>query len=89
MDQFAYRSAYDAGARRNEVRIESLVKQTVMLGNLELRVALGESELIDAEVMWKFEPTELTQLLESAGFSLVREWIEPVYRYGIFLLRRQ
>jgi L-histidine N-alpha-methyltransferase len=85
MDQFAYRSAYDAGARRNEVRIESLVQQTVTLRDLEFRVALGESELIDAEVMWKFEPMELTQLLENAGFSLVREWIEPVYRYGIFL----
>ncbi len=89
MGQFAYRSAYDAGARRNEVRIESLVTQTVTLRNLEFRVALGESELIDAEVMWKFDPTALTQLLENAGFSLAREWIEPIYRYGIFLLRRQ
>jgi len=89
MDQFAYRSVYDAGARRNEVRIESLARQTVTLRNLELRIALGESELIDAEVMWKFEPTELTQLLENAGFSMMREWIEPIYRYGIFLLRRQ
>ena len=89
MDRFAYRSVYDAGARRNEVRIESLVQQTVTLRDLEFRVALGESELIDAEVMWKFEPWKLTQLLENAGFSLVREWIEPIYRYGIFLVRRQ
>ena len=89
MDQFAHRSAYNVGARRNEVRIESLVQQTVTLRNLEYRVVLGESELIDAEVMWKFDPTELTQLMEKAGFSQVQEWIEPVYRYGLFLLRRQ
>ncbi len=89
MDQFAYRSAYNVGARRNEVRIESLVQQAVTLRKLELRIELGESDLIDAEVMWKFEPAELTQLLENAGFSLIHDWIEPIYRYGIFLLRRQ
>jgi L-histidine N-alpha-methyltransferase len=89
LDRYAYRSAYNAGARRNEVRIESLAQQTVTLRNLGLRVSLGNSEMIDAEVMWKFDPMELTVLLEKAGFSLMREWIEPVYRYGVFLLRRQ
>ena len=89
MEQFAYRSNYDAIARRNEVRIESLAAQTVSLRALGSRVSFGRSELIDAEVMWKFDPAELTLLLENAGFSLVQEWIEPVYRYGIFLLRRQ
>ncbi len=89
MDQFAYRSAYDAVARRNEVRIESLIAQTVTLRALGSSISFGRSELIDAEVMWKFDPIELTQLLEKAGFSLVQEWIEPVYRYGMFLLRRQ
>jgi dimethylhistidine N-methyltransferase len=89
LDRYAYRSAYNAVARRNEVRIESLARQAVTLRKLELRVALGESELIDAEVMWKFEPKELTRLLENAGFSLIHDWIEPIYRYGIFLLQRQ
>jgi dimethylhistidine N-methyltransferase len=89
LERYAYRSAYNAGARRNEVRIESLAQQTVTLRKLELRLALGGSELIDAEVMWKFDPAELTQLLDNAGFSLMREWIDPVYRYGVFLLRRQ
>jgi L-histidine N-alpha-methyltransferase len=89
MDQFAYRSAYDAGARRNEVRIESLMAQTVTLRALGLSISFGRSELIDAEVMCKFEPTELTQLFEKAGFSPVQEWIEPIYEYGLFLLQRQ
>ena len=89
MERYAYRSAYNAGARRNEIRIESLVKQLVTLRKLALRVSLGKSEFIDAEVMWKFHPTELTQLFENAGFCPIDEWIEPVHRYGLFLLRRQ
>ncbi len=88
IDKYAYRSVYDAGVRRNEVRIESLAAQTVTLSALRWRVSFDRSELIDAEVMWKFDPVELIGLLANAGFSLVQEWIEPVYRYGIFLLRR-
>jgi uncharacterized SAM-dependent methyltransferase len=45
--------------------------------------------MIDAEVMWKFDPAELGALLDHAGFSMVRRWIEPVYQYGLFLLRHQ
>jgi uncharacterized SAM-dependent methyltransferase len=83
---FCYRSKYDALMRRNEVRIESLVDQTVTLASLNFRVSFGAAELIDAEVMWKFEPDELAERLDRAGFSLLRRWIDPVYRYGLFLL---
>jgi L-histidine N-alpha-methyltransferase len=88
-DNFRYRSRYDSLTRRNEVRIESLRNQAVTLRSLNFTVSLGEGELIDAEVMWKFDPQELVQILDRAGFSLVRQWIDLVYRYGLFLFRRQ
>jgi L-histidine Nalpha-methyltransferase len=86
---FRYRSRYDSLTRRNEVRIESLRNQTVTLSSLNFSVSLRAAELIDAEVMWKFDPQELVLILDRAGFSLVRQWIDLVYRYGLFLLRRQ
>jgi uncharacterized SAM-dependent methyltransferase len=61
----------------------------VTLSSLNFTVSLGAAELIDAEVMWKFDPQELVETLDRAGFSLVRQWIDLVYRYGLFLLRRQ
>ncbi len=87
MRQFAYRSRYNARLRRNEVSIESLVEQNVTLGALGFSVAFGESERIEAEVMHKFDPDDLETLLFRSGFSLVRHWIDPIYRYGLFLLR--
>jgi L-histidine N-alpha-methyltransferase len=86
---FRYRSKYDALTKRNEVRIESLVDQTVTLAALGITVSLGAAELIDAEVMWKFDPEELGSVLDRAGFSMVRRWIESTYRYGLFLLRHK
>jgi L-histidine Nalpha-methyltransferase len=88
-DNFCYRSRYDSLTRRNEVRIESLRNHAVTLSSLNFTVSFGAAELIDAEVMWKFDPRELVETLDRAGFSLVRQWIDLVYRYGLFLLRRQ
>jgi len=88
LDRFRYRSHYDPRAKRNEVRIESIEDQTVTLAGLGFTVPFGETELIDAEVMWKFDPDELAAMLNRAGFSMVQRWIEPTYRYGLFLLHR-
>jgi L-histidine N-alpha-methyltransferase len=88
IDNFRYRSAYNSSAKRNEVSIESLVDQEVTLANLGFAVALARAELIDAEVMRKFDPEELGGILNRAGFAVARRWIEPVFRYGLFLARR-
>jgi L-histidine Nalpha-methyltransferase len=86
---FRYRSRYDSHTRRNEVRIESLRNHTVTLQSLNFTVSFAAAELIEAEVMWKFDPQELVMILDRAGFSLERQWIDLVYRYGLFLFRRQ
>jgi L-histidine N-alpha-methyltransferase len=86
---FRYRSHYDSRMKRNVVRIESLMAQTVTLAALGCTVSFGAAELLDAEVMWKFDPEELATILDRAGFSMVRRWIEPAYRYGLFLLRHK
>ncbi len=88
MENFRYRSAYRPGLRKNEVSIESQVRQSVTLARLDFTLCLEAGERIDAEVMWKFDPDELLALLQRAGFLRVEAWIEPVYRYGLFLLRR-
>ncbi|MDP9013242.1 MAG: L-histidine N(alpha)-methyltransferase [Pseudomonadota bacterium] len=89
VDQFRYRSRYNVELKRNEVRIESLIDQSVTLDRLGVTVAFGANELIDAEIMWKFDPAALASILERAGFSMVQQWIEPTYRYGLFLMRRR
>jgi dimethylhistidine N-methyltransferase len=88
-ENFRYVSRYDAGARRNEARIESRVGQRITLRALDFSFELTQGESIDAEIMLKFDPDELTEALGEAGFATVRRWIDPVYRYGLFLLVRQ
>jgi L-histidine N-alpha-methyltransferase len=88
-ENFRYRSKYDSRTKRNEVWLESVVDQTVTLAALGITVSFGAAELIEAEVMWKFDPEELGSVLDRAGFSMVRRWIEPTYRYGLFLLRHK
>jgi L-histidine Nalpha-methyltransferase len=89
LQRFRYRSHYNSSLKRNEVRIESLAEHCVTLVRLGFRVHFGRSELIDAEVMWKFEPDDLAALLDRAGFSMIRQWVEAIHRYGLFLMRRK
>jgi L-histidine N-alpha-methyltransferase len=89
LDRFRYRSQYDPCVKRNEVKIESLVDQTITLADLGLSVSLRAAEPIDAEVMWKFDPDALGAILERAGLVITARWIDPDYRYGLFLSRRQ
>jgi L-histidine Nalpha-methyltransferase len=89
LHNFRYKSQYDSHAKRNDVSIESLVNQTVTLSRLGFTVAFAAAELIDAEIMWKFDPDALGALLDRAGFSMVHRWLDPIYRYGLFLLRRK
>jgi L-histidine N-alpha-methyltransferase len=86
---FRYRSRYDSRMKRNDVRIESLIVQTVTLASLGFTVPFAAAELIDAEVMWKFDLEELTAILNEAGFTSLRRWIEPLHRYGLFLLQHK
>jgi L-histidine Nalpha-methyltransferase len=87
VDNFRYRSRYDSRTKRNEVRIESLVHQTVTLASLAFTVSFDAHEMIDAEVMLKFDADELAAVLERAGFAMVRRWIDRIDRYGLLLLR--
>ena len=89
IDNFRYRSKYNSQIRRNEVHIESLVQQRVALASLEFVVSFAKNELIEAEVMWKFEPAELEGRLCRAGFALVQKWIAPQHDYGLFLASRK
>jgi L-histidine Nalpha-methyltransferase len=89
LDQYCYRSSYNAALKKNEVHIESLVEQVVTLRALDFRVAFSAGELIDAEIMWKFEPDGFVELLGAAGFLPVRRWIQAVYQYGLFLFVRE
>lgn len=88
-ENFRYRSKYNSRMKRNDVRLESLKNQTVTLASLGFTASFAEAELIDAEVMLKFDPDELGAALNRAGFAMVSQWIEPEYRYGLFLLRHK
>lgn len=88
VSRFRYRSHYNSSVRCNEVRIESLDAQSISLASLEFTTEFGAGELIDAEIMWKFDPDELTERCRRFRFAPVQRWIDPVHRYGLFLLRR-
>jgi dimethylhistidine N-methyltransferase len=88
VSHFRYRSRYNPSMRCNEVHIESLHAQSIALSSLEFTTEFAAGELIDAEIMWKFDPDELTERCLRFRFVPVQRWIDPIHRYGLFLMRR-
>jgi uncharacterized SAM-dependent methyltransferase len=52
----------------------------------ELDIAFDEGEGIWTESSYKYEPDEITEMLKSAGFRRVTQWIDPVDRFALTLV---
>jgi L-histidine N-alpha-methyltransferase len=66
----------------------AMVDQTARLGALGVSVRLRRGESINVGFSAKFDRDEFLAELTGHGLSAQAEWIDPVARYGIFLLRR-
>ena len=71
---FAYRSLYNAGARRVEMYLESLCAQRVRVAGAELALEAGER--VRTEYSYKYDLAGFADLARSAGLSVERTWLD-------------
>jgi L-histidine Nalpha-methyltransferase len=72
--RFAYRSLYNAAARRIEMYLESLCAQRVRVAGLELALEAGER--IRTEYSYKYDLVGFADLARSAGLRVARSWLD-------------
>jgi L-histidine N-alpha-methyltransferase len=75
LSAFAHRAVWNAKASRIEMHLVSLRRQAVRVAAAELEFTLEQGESIWTESSYKYDPGAVRTLLESAGFSLVAQWI--------------
>ena len=83
LGNFAHRARYNPSEQRVEMHLESLCEQTVTVSKLGLELRLGRGELIHTENSYKYEPGQVCSMLDSSGFRMVGQWIDPD---GYFML---
>ena len=83
LGNFAHRAHYNSSEQRMEMYLESLCEQTVTVSKPGFELRLERGELIHTENSYKYEPGQVSSMLDSAGFRTVRQWTDPD---GYFML---
>ena len=85
VDRFAHRARWNAAASRIEMHLESLVEQTVRIGDGSVRFAKGET--IHTENSYKFTQAGLFTLLRDSGFAIDRAMHDVDERFAVVLAK--
>jgi L-histidine Nalpha-methyltransferase len=85
LDSFAHVARYDPEAARMDIRLRSLVEQTVRLDGLDLTVRFAAGEEMRTEISSKFTRERLDEVYREAGLRLDGWFTDSVGDYALSL----
>jgi L-histidine Nalpha-methyltransferase len=84
--RFRHIVRYDHSERRIEMHLFSDSAQIATVSRAELKVPFRKSETIWTESSYKYDPEEVTEMAERAGFDLEAQWIDAEWPFAESLL---
>ncbi|MFN8163643.1 MAG: L-histidine N(alpha)-methyltransferase [Solirubrobacterales bacterium] len=87
LDAFEHVARYDGGEERMDIRLRSLVDQTVTLGELDLSVDFAAGEEMRTEISAKFNRERLESAYEEAGLRMCGWFTDAAGDYALSLAR--
>ena len=76
LERFSHQAVWNSAASRIEMHLLSLARQQVGIPGAGLALTLEEGETIWTESSYKYDPAGIRQLVEPAGFSTRKQWLE-------------
>lgn len=86
LSQFQHLARYHAQERRIEMHLRSTVEQIVTLAQAGLTLELREGETIWTESSHKFNPAEVVEMGNWAGFRCETQWVDAEWPFAQSLL---
>ena len=87
LDFFEHLAIWNPEQSRMEIYLESLQPQTVLVRSLGMRIQLAAGERIHTENSYKYTLPMVRDLLENAGFALVKSWFDSRKWFALNLAR--
>ncbi len=87
LNLFRHVALWNSDESRMEMHLESLEPQVVSLADLGLSVRLSRGERIHTENSYKFTMHMICSILQNAGFTLERTWMDEREWFGLHLAR--
>jgi L-histidine Nalpha-methyltransferase len=89
VDAFGHRAVWNRDESRVEMHLVSRRRQRVRIPCAHIDVIMKEGETIWTESSYKYEPDELSALLERAGFRPIERWLADEERFELTLVRAE
>ncbi|MDP9101047.1 MAG: L-histidine N(alpha)-methyltransferase [Actinomycetota bacterium] len=87
-DAFGHVALWNPQEEWMEMRLRSLRRQTVVIGDLDLQVEFEEGEELRTEISAKFRRDGVVRELAAAGLELTAWWTDPKDDFALSLARR-
>jgi dimethylhistidine N-methyltransferase len=87
IEAFVHRAAWNATESRVEMHLVARRSQEVRIAAADLAIDLAAGEAIWTESSYKYQPEEIVDLVEPAGFRCVRQWIDDVDQFALTLFQ--
>lgn len=85
LDAFTHRATWNEERARIEMHLRSSRGQRISIRVADLEFAMAEGETIWTESSYKYDPSEITLMLERAGFSVRAQWIDAADGFALTL----
>jgi len=89
VDAFGHRAIWNAADSRVEMHLVSARRQSARVPRASLEVHFEADETIWTESSYKYEPNQVTAMLERASFSRVAQWIDERARFALTLVQAE
>ena len=89
VEAFAHRAVWNRDESRVEMHLVSRRRQRARVTAARVDLTMNEGETIWTESSYKYEPDELSMLLEGAGFRPVERWLAAGERFLLTLARAE
>jgi L-histidine Nalpha-methyltransferase len=83
--EFAHEAVWNADASRVEMHLVARSAQHVEIPGAGIEIAFRAGERIWTESSYKYRSDDIVAMLDTAGFRLTRQWIEPQQRFALTL----
>jgi L-histidine Nalpha-methyltransferase len=83
LDGFTHHARWNEAHSRVEMHLRSSRRQRVAIRGADLDFLMEEGEMIWTESSYKYDPTEITSMLERSGFRIRAQWIDTVDRFAL------
>lgn len=85
LDGFVHRAVWNRQHARIEMHLVSRRTQQIDIRRAGLTLAVGEGESIWTESCYKFDPADVTALLERRRFRVIAQWVDSTDRFALTL----